>query len=236
MKGLMKTALAVLALLLIPMIAQATFIDYGFQRITSNNAENVAGQFRLRIYDATQANAAFGGLGLTGNQVLFTYTNTAAIASNITEIYVDDGTIGSLSSLHNSLGGFTNFNPAPPLNPGNLPSGNNVDPDFVATEAFSADTASGPPANGINEAADILGIVYNTSGGLTGVDDDIADGSIRVGLHVRSIGAAAESDSFINTGGPTIIEDPIPEPSTIILLGFGLLSLVGITVRRKMKK
>jgi hypothetical protein len=157
---------------------------------------------------------------------MFEFKNAVGIASNISEIYIDDGTILGLFAVHNSLGGFTNF-VGSAVNPNNLPSGLTVSPPFVATVAFSADTVSGPPSNGINQAADILGIVYDVSGGLAGVQNAIADGSLRIGLHVRSIGAVGGSDSFINT--------PIPEPSTIILLGIGILGILGIS-RRKMKK
>jgi hypothetical protein len=239
MKNLIKTALlTVLVLSLISVKAQATFIDVVFQRITNNNVENIASQLGLKIYDATQANTTFSSLSLSGNQVLFAYTNNVGITSSISEVYLDDGTdvVVNLVSVEDSLSGYTDFSGGS-ANPGNLPSGENLSPSFEAIEQFSAD-AQGHPSKGIDEAADILGIIYDTSGGISGIENAIGSGELRIGLHVRATGIAEDSDSFINTN-PSCEgsgENVTPEPSAIILFGIGLLGLAGIMVRRKMKK
>jgi len=242
MKNFMKTAFMVfLVLSLIPTSAEATTISVGFQRITNNNVEDLAGQLDLDIHDKDMAESlfpAFFGTGLielTANQVLFAFSNAVGTASNISEIYIDDGSILMLDILINNLGGVTDFKVAPfvspPLNPPNLPSGTNVIPQFVANELYSADTTPGNPSKGINEAADILGIVYDTNGGISAVEIALlGDGSLRIGYHVRSIGAAGGSDSYLSTGTPVNV---IPEPSTMLLLGSGLAGLGLIRRRRK---
>lgn len=214
MKGFMRISfLVVLALLLVPMMAQATMINVGFQRITNNNIENIGSQLGLVIYDPEQSPVTIGG-----GQVLFAFTNNVGISSNVSEVYIDDGTIVGLFEVKNSIGGFTNF-VGSAVTPGNLPGGNTVSPPFVADGLFSADVVSGPPANGINEAADILGIVYNVDSGISGIQDALADGSLRIGLHVRSIGTAGGSDSYINT------PSAVSEPGTLMLLGPGLICI-----------
>ena len=96
-------------------------IMVSFQRVTNNNAENLSGQLGLTILDQAEASATYG-FGIGATDVLFTYTNNVGIPSNISEVYIDDGTVVTLNTVVNSLGGFTNFAAAPPLSPGNLPT------------------------------------------------------------------------------------------------------------------
>lgn len=213
-------------------------IQLSFGKVTSNNAENLSAQLGVEVFGATEANNAFG-TGLSGNQVLFVVTNAVGIASNVTEFYIDDGTVVAQASIINSLGGgvgnFTNF-AGPGANPSNLPSGNTVSPPFVATVGFSADVANGPGGQdkGVNAAADKLGIVFDTNSGLQGIIDAINKpatdtGNLRVGLHVASIGALGGSDSYVSTG---II---IPEPASLLV--WGSLAIAGACVaRRRMSK
>jgi hypothetical protein len=59
---------------------------------------------------------------------------------------------------------------------------------------------------------------------------DLNDRDLRIGLHVQAIGAQGNSDSFVN--GPP--GTPVPEPSTLLLMGSGLLGLIGF--RRRFKR
>ena len=218
-----KTAAAGAALLLAGAHASAADLTYGFNRITNNNTENVASQLSITMWDAAGANAAYSSLALDGDQLLFTVQNNVGIASSVSEVYFDDGLLGP-SAVLNSLGGGTNFTGGS-ANPGNLPSGKNASPPFVATQAFSADAVSGNPSNGVDASDDILGIVLGLGSftDFNAVAAAVSDGSLRFGLHVRSIGVAGGSDSFVNE---------VPIPAAIWLFGSALLGFAGITRRK----
>jgi len=194
--------------------AQAATIDVSFIRITANAGEDVASQFTATIYDDTEANSTFS-TSLTSGQILMAFTNAVGTDSAISEIYIDDGTIFGQDSVLNSLGGFTQFTGGG-ANPGNLPNGGSLTPAFVATSAFSAD-AQGNPSRGVDTNSDILGVVYDLLPGLdlTDVQAALDDGTLRIGMHVRSIGAGGESDSFVN-----------PEPASLALMCIGALAVL----------
>ena len=162
------------------------------------------------------------------DEILFTVQNNVGIASNVTEVYFDDGLLGP-SSVINTLGGsgFTNFDgggAAPP----NLPGGNTASPPFVATQEFSADVANGPggQSRGVNASDDILGIVLGVGGlvDFDGVAAAVESGDLRFGLHVQSIGEVGGSDSYINV-------NPVPLPAAVWLFGSALLGLLGLRRR-----
>ena len=214
--------------------AQAATLD--FYRVTSNNAENVASQFSVEVLGGYDSGTDTYG-GLTDTSVTFQITNNVGIASSISEVYFDDGTLLALASVRNSVGGTTDFNDNGTAKPGNLPGGNNVAPAFVATQGFSAD-AQGNPSKGVDAAIDILEMEFtlqesSTAGVyLTVADvlDSLENGDLRIGFHVRAIGAAGGSDSFINIPyltppgefNPPII--PVPASLPLLLSGLALLA------------
>ncbi len=219
--SLLTAGLTFSASVLAPAAQAASFTYTNFSKLTNNNTENLTSQLGVGVTDTSGAY----GVNLAANQVLFTFTNNVGIASNIAEVYIDDdsSSIGSAASLHNSLGGFTAFTLGS-VNPGNLPSGNNA--NFFANVALSADTVSGGPANGINQSADILGIVYNLNSGKTIADIQNAfnGGTLRVGYHIRSIGTGGGSDSYVTATA-------VPEPVSS-LVGFAGLAVVGLLKKR----
>ena len=195
----------------------ASIHSVSFARITNNNAENVANQLSLEILDSAMASSMYSAT-IAADELLFVFRNDGLIDSAISEVFIDDGTIVGQSTILNSLIGSTDFTGGG-ANPGNLPAGNTVNPEFIATQSFSAD-AQGNPSKGVNPN-EALGIAYEVTGGFNGVVNALSDGTLRVGMHLRSIGAAGDSDSFVNTGGT----NPVPEPSSFVIwsvLGFGL--------------
>lgn len=223
MGGLMNTRstlklmlIVVLLALFLPGITHA--ISVSFVPI-GNTSSNVALQLHLNIYNPTQALSQYG-IALGTQEVLFAFTNTVGIESNIAEIYIDNGPLQSLVRVINNLTGTTSFNSfGGSVEPSNLPGGQLLIPAFEAVEILSVDSNNGS-GKGVNSANDTLGIVYNLSGGLSAIQNDLDDGDLRIGLHVRSIGDInGQSLGFVNTS------EQIPEPNTLLLLSTSLLSL-----------
>ena len=205
-----------LALSLVTLTAlPAHAIPFGFFKLTNNNDENLYGQL---LVDVT-ANGT--------NQVDFKFTNNVGIASSITEIYFDDGTLLDLATVTNSSG--VTFAENPPTNPDELPGGNTAVPPFVTTAGFSADIGPGNTSNGVNTAAESVIITFSLQAGQTFGDTITAlnNGSLRIGLHVRAIGELGSGDSYINA-----VSEPA-ELATMFLMGLGLFG-VGVWARRRL--
>lgn len=199
-------------LLCLPIYAQA--YDYGFYRITSNNTENVASQL---FFDVDPVGTS---------QVAFTFFNVGSIPSSLTEIYFDDGTLLGIASISDSGDGVSYV-----LGNGKvLPGGNNATPPFEVTQGFVADPRPPVSPNGVANftgtgTQEWVKITFDLKDGKNYNDtiSALADGSLRAGVHVQSIGAASGSDSFVNS---------VPEPASLLLLGFGLVGLAGVGVRK----
>jgi hypothetical protein len=218
MKRLAIIGLAVM--MVMGFAAYAGAVPFSFYNITNNGNPDVGAQLYV---DVTASDG----------QVLFWFHNVGDIASSITDIYFDDGTLLALSTITDSGDGVA-F--AAPAVPGNLPGANLASPPFVTTADFSADSDNPIMANGVNnytgqigEVQDWVGINFTLLSGKSFADTIAAldNGTLRIGLHIQAIGTTGGSDSYVN--GP-----PIPEPSTFLLLGAGLVG-VGL-LRRKFKK
>ena len=230
------------AALLTSSYSMASPISLGFERITGNNVENIASQLQAQVFNSTDAQS-FLNQTIASDQILFTFANSAQIASNIAAVYFDDSSLfASQTSILNSLSGFTQFSAISWTKPNGdiknvvLPGGNASPYHFEPTPLFGAHTDPGSPSLGVNTGTDLLGIViqFKPSTLFNDVIAALMNDSLRIGLHVRSIGSNGESDSFVNNtllpgnGGVTAV----PLPTTVWLFLSGLIGVLGLQPRK----
>ncbi len=175
--------------------------------------------------------------GPGSNQVKFTFINDAAgDPSSTTGLYFDDGALFGISNIDNSDPGVSFINPA--TSPAEFKGANTVNPPFVTSTGFSAQSTSPPYHDGVNPGESV-GIVFDLKAGKTFADvidaiylgfTDPADytgvgswydESLRIGINVQGIGPNDESDSYILT--------PVPGAVLLGLLG---LSVAGVKLRK----
>lgn len=241
--------------------ASASFASvqtFGFTNITNNGGPNVASQLFVDVWDANGALTglpAFYGTGVPSSlniapdHVLFVFRNTAAIASIITQVYFDDGTLLNPSTPrvwdtddNTNLRGNVDFTQgAGGPGPGVLPGGASLPIPFVVTAGFLAKADAPPPMRGINDGSDLLGLSFQLINGQTWSDTIAAFslggnvGGLRIGLHVQGL-PGGQSDSFINTipDLPPPLGGTVPEPISVAVwsLILGLASVFTARARQ----
>ncbi len=186
-------------LVLAMFISPSFAVTFGFSNITNNSgiAATLASEFTL---DVTES----------GANAVFTLNNNSTEDAFINQIYWDDNasTLGGFVSLESGY--------STPARPKNLPAGNTV--GFTAN--FSVKGNPPAPTHGINEG-DTGSFTLSLLSGVT-FNDVIAalyDGTLRLGIHVQGIELYEHdySESFVSS---------VPEPSTYLLFGLGLISLM----------
>lgn len=204
-------------------------ILFGFDNISNNagNSDILADQLFVAVNDEGSSQVSFSFYN--GTEPGVGQVNPF-INSFINEIYWDDtGFLDSIQTVNFTNTGTTYKDTA--VTPPNLPSGNTI--------GFNSDfeiepITEGAGAQGIDAPGDIYGVLFNITSGKT-FNDIIAamsSSELRIGLHVKGIDGTIEegaSDSFVTT------VNPVPEPTTMLLLGAGLIGLAGLG-RRKIFK
>ena len=214
----MKNKLMVLIVYLIAFlfcsVAASTYASeyYGFDNITNNEVVDAAigeAQLKLVVSESTINSV---------KNVLFNFTNSGLAASSITDIYFDDDDVPLLhyEKFIQSSGVSYTVGAVPP----NLPGGQ--DPSYHFSSNYSYDSDGPVQPNGINPG-ESLGILFTFTDGqnYAGLIDALTNENFRVGIHVQGF-ATGGSESFINK------PDAVPEPATLMLLGFGLIGLAGV--------
>lgn len=203
--------------------ARADMVTYGFERITSNASVDIAGQLSVDVTNE----------GLDDGQVAFIFRNTGATASEISELYFDDGTLFGISQVVNSDVDPVTFQLGLRLAPGDLPGGEYMIPPFETTAGFGVDSDVRGGGDGVSNPQEWVKIIfdlqYKTESDFFSFDDVIAAinlgftnpwaaDSLRIGIHVRGIdGNDSDSDSFVAV--------PLPAGMLLGVLGLGAAGL-----------
>jgi hypothetical protein len=112
-----------------------------------------------------------------------------------------------------------------PKTGGTFPQGSNLDPKFLFDVQQVADNG-GTDRQGIDDG-EVGAFLF--AGDFVEAEAALLSGDLRVGIHAQGIPFGEGSDSYVSTA-------PVPEPSTILLMGAGLLGLVGFNRKRFSKK
>jgi hypothetical protein len=193
--------------------AQAVTLSFFNISNNSGDADDLINQLSVEVTE-----------GADDTQASFTFLNNVGIASSITDVYFDDGSLLGIATIIGSAG--VSF--AEGASPPDLSGGN----PFSFDSTFSADSTPPTAPNGVDSSSEFLTIVFNLIDGLTFTDTIAAllSGDLRIGLHVQAIGLSGDSDAFINNPPP-----PIPLPAGLVLFLSGLAG-VGFLGRYKSKR
>lgn len=246
----MRLALSLLTLSVLSAPLHATIYTMNYSCISNSTcaaAVNGPGtQLTTLVVGDQSYDDGAGGLAniaVSNNQALFVFKNNI-VGASIHEIYFDDTNLLDVPpSLYEMSGvDYQTTN----VNPGNLPGGNNVNPDFQVTAGAALDT-QGNQQNGVNNSTESLGVLFNLKAGKTYADviAALVSGALRIGLHVGDADGNGGSLAFVN-GGPQCVgtncgpppppppPNSIPEPSSMALLGT-MFAGVGLLLRRRSK-
>ncbi len=158
------------------------------------------------------------------NTFTFTITNTSPFDARVTGIGFDlgAGNINGFTSAN--VAGFT-FSDG---NLGNVPQFNGADLDFGYTTGNSGNFNGGSPNNGLAPGASLT---FTVSG--AGFGNGLTEQQLANAIYVRfqRVGANGEGSDVGRT-----VNNPVPEPMTMILFGTGLAGIAARARRRRGSK
>ena len=215
------TSIATVTAIVSPVTANAA--TFTFDNIAGGDpvGDTINGQFSFSVVDGTGTN--------TGKTV-WTFNNSAGGASSfINEIYFDWTTpltivqkTGGIVSQTGSTLGISGVEFKFGADPADLPQGG---------RNFNADIAIEPTTEGANQKGIDVGqqlVLFFNNSNEADISKEFLDGKLRVGIHVKGIGAQGESsDSYISA-------KPVPVPG--FLLGVMAAGALGGTRLLKNKK
>ncbi len=199
----------------------AATVDVNFFNITNNGNQGIAPQLKLAVSDVAG----------DPTSVDFVFRNLVGIASSIKEVYFDAGAAGSIFTsglIQAQSGASFQWGSASPQE---LPGANNISPAFQTTLSLLTDSGNGGPSTGLDVATDSLTVRLSLASGKS-YADIVAGlltipagqaGSVRVGMHITSIGTVGGSDSYVSGGGGNAESVPLPPAAWA-----GLSSLAGL--------
>jgi len=210
-----------------------TFDDWGYLGGTAGYEANttVMGQLSIAVTDEDVYDGETLLAEVGDHQVLFIFSKSGTYDASLTDIYFEDGALLGIAEVFNNLTTGVIF--ASPINgQETLPNGNNATPPFETTQGFSADSKN--TGSGVDISGESVGILFNLdqipesenyytladviAAIYQGFDDPTEELSLRIGIHVRSIGeGSGYSQSYILT--------PVPGAVILGLLGLGAVGL-----------